>query len=188
EQARTADMAEETKQAVTRLADLGVQQRAAESEQKGLEACVADYRTRLADTPVRLQAATVTTIHNPVIAQLQSSIVQLQVQKAGLLKEYQPDSPEVRQLDAQLKEANARIGSEMDRVVGERTEALNPVYQKLMEEFVKAEAARVAVTANVVGLKQAVAEGKAELSQRPSRRRRWRKRSGWCAPASSSPV
>src|SRR4051812_35355666 len=125
EHARTADMAEETKQAVTRLADLGAQLRTSQSEQKGLEASVADYRRQLADTPVRMQAATVTTIHNPVIAQLQSSIVQLQVQRAGLLKEYQSDSTEVRQVDAQLKEANARIGAEMDRVVGERTESLN---------------------------------------------------------------
>jgi polysaccharide biosynthesis transport protein len=169
EHARTADMAEETKQAITRLTDLGVQQRAAESEQKGLEASVADYRRQLANTPVRLQAATVTTIHNPVIAQLESSVAALEVQRAGLLKEYQPDSPEVRQVDAQLQEANARIGKEMDRVVGERTEALNPVYQKLMEEFVQAEAARVAIAAKVNGLKQAVAEGKAELSQLPSR-------------------
>jgi polysaccharide biosynthesis transport protein len=91
------------------------------------------------------------------------------VQKAGLAKEYQPDSPEVQQVEAQLREARARIGQEVQSLIGEKSDTLNPVYQKLMEPYAVTEAQRVADRAKIAGLKQAVANSKAELRQLPSR-------------------
>jgi succinoglycan biosynthesis transport protein ExoP len=168
ERTHSADMTEETKQAVTQLAQMDVARRAAESEYKGLEASVATIRRQLEDTPVRLQAATTTILRNPVIMELEKSVAELEVQKAGLLKEFQPDSPELRQIDAQLAEARSRIGTQVESMVGEQTEMLNPVHQKLLETYAQTEAQCVAVGARVTGLKRAVAEGRASMTLFPS--------------------
>lgn len=168
ERTRSADMTEETKQAVSRLAEMEVARRAADSEFKGLEASVATIHRQLQNTPVRLQAATTTTMRNPVIIELEKSVAELEVQKAGLLKEYQPEAPEVRQIEAQLAEARSRIGAQIEGLVGEQTETLNPVHHTLLEKYAETEALRVAVGARVTGLTRAVAEGRAQLAQIPS--------------------
>ena len=91
------------------------------------------------------------------------------MQKAGLLKEYVPTSPELQQIEAQIAEARARIGSEAQSLVGEKADTLNPVYQKMIEQYTAAEAERVGVGAKIDGLKRALAAGQAELERLPSR-------------------
>ncbi len=168
ERTRSVDITEETKQEVTRLADLGAQQKAAESEYQGLEASVAAIQRQLLNTPGHLQSSTLT-VRNPVIGELEKQVAALEVQRAGLLKEYVPGSAELQGVDAQLAEARARIGQEVRSQVGETADTLNPVHQELMKQYAQTEAQRVAVHAKVAGLGQAVAVGQAALQRLPSR-------------------
>ena len=166
EHTQSVDISEEFKQQIARLIEL--QEEAAESGYQGLEASVASIRGLIAQTPIRVPASTMI-VRNPVIGELEKSVASLEVQKAGLMKEYTPESPEVQQIEAQLREARARIGQQVQSLIGEKSDTLNPVYQKLMEPYAVTEAQRVAVRAKIAGLKQAVANSKAELHELPSR-------------------
>lgn len=168
EQTHSVDISEEGKQGITRLVELEGKEKAAESEYSGLEASIASIQELLAKTPVRVPATTMI-VRNPVIGELEKNVASLEVQKAGLLKEYQPDSSEVQQVEAQLREARARIGQQVQSLVGEKSDTLNPVYQKMMEPYTVALAERVAVKAKIDGLKQAAAMCSSELQHLPSR-------------------
>jgi uncharacterized protein involved in exopolysaccharide biosynthesis len=168
EHTRSVDLAEETKLEVTRLAELEAQRKAAETEYQGLKASVESIRRQMEKTPVRLEAAKVT-VRNPVVSQLEARVADLEVQRAALIKEYTPEAPEVQQIDAQLKEARARIGQEVKSLVGETAHNLNPVYQEILKQYSQIEATRVAVGARITGLTQAVNEGRNALKQLPTR-------------------
>ena len=168
ERTHSVDIGEESKQEIDKLVELGTKEKTAESEYLGLGASVASIERQLANTPEQLQISKMV-VRNPVIGELEKSIASLEVQRAGLLKEYQPSSPEVLQVDAQLREANARIGQQVQSLVGEKSDALNPVREKMVEQYTVAEAERVAISARITGLKQAVAIGRAELQRLPSR-------------------
>src|SRR2546425_10907209 len=81
ERTRSVDITEETKQEVTRLADLGAQEKAAESEYRGLEASVAAIQRQLLNTPGHVQSSTLT-VRNPVIGELEKQVAALEVQRA----------------------------------------------------------------------------------------------------------
>jgi uncharacterized protein involved in exopolysaccharide biosynthesis len=131
ERTRSADLSEETKQEITRLADIGTQQHLAQTEEKGLADSVAILRKQLASTPASVQSSVVN-VPNPVVGELEKQVAGLEVQKAGLLKEYTPDSAEVRQVEAQIREAQARIGEQERRLIGESAKTLNPIHQELL--------------------------------------------------------
>jgi succinoglycan biosynthesis transport protein ExoP len=168
EQTRSVDLGEETKQEVTRLAELEAQRRAAETEHQGLIASANAVRRQLENTPARLQSGTIT-VRNPVVNQLEARVAELEIQRAALIREYAPDAPELQQVDAQLTEARSRIGQEVKNLVGETTHNLNPVYQEILKQYSQLEAERVAVGARIAGLTQAVSEGRSALKQLPNR-------------------
>ena len=168
EHTRSVDISEETKQGIVHLAGLVADEKAAESQYRGLGASVAVLQGEIRKTPGHVPASRIT-IPNPVVTEMEKQVAALEVQKAGLSKEYQPDSPEVQQVEAQLVEARGRIAQEVKREVGDTTDTLNPVFPELMKQYAQAEAEWVATRAKVAGLKQAVALGQSELQRLPSR-------------------
>jgi capsular exopolysaccharide synthesis family protein len=165
------DLGEETKQQVAHLADLNAAARTTESEYKGLQASEALIERQVRSTPGILRTST-TVVRNPVIGDLEKQVAGLEVTKAGLLKEYTPDSPEVQAVDAQLAEARTNIAQAVKSQIGEEADTLNPVHQELLKQYAQIQAQRVEAGARAAGLKQAVAIGQAELQELPSREQR----------------
>src|SRR5262249_33474218 len=87
-----------------------------------------------------------------VVTELQSEIARLEMQRAGLLKEYTTQAPEVTAVDAQIASARTRIQSELGKVLSEQQEAVNPVYEETLQQYAGLKAQVLAQGARVEGL------------------------------------
>lgn len=103
---------------VERLADLNRRLTEAEAERIGLEAQARLIKNRQYDS---LPAV----INNPLIQNLRSQVVQLEAERAKLGERFLPGYPRFAQLNAQLKEAKARLTQQIRTVV----QGINTAYQ-----------------------------------------------------------
>src|SRR5207249_423898 len=129
EQSGAVALDDETQARVANIADTQTARAQAESEWRALQAQSASLARQLKQTPARLIASSSLT-DNPVVTELQGEIAKLEMQRAGLLKEYQPEAPEVAAVQAQIDAAKARIQSEVGKIVAEQSETLNPLHQQ----------------------------------------------------------
>jgi polysaccharide biosynthesis transport protein len=120
--------------------------------------------------PKVLAASRVT--ENPVVGQLRGEIAKLAVEKAGLLKEYTPESPEVQAVDEKIREAEARIGTVAERVIAQEEQAINPVHQEVQKHRAAALAKAAALLPQFQSLAAPIQEEERALRAVPERSRR----------------
>ncbi len=112
------------------------------------QAELAGVRARLAETRAQLagQQETVTASQviatNPVVQQLRSDLVKLEVQLAGELQHKQEAHPDVQRLRTLMKENEDLLDSEIERVVDRETIGLNPIHQQLLLQSLSLDAHR----------------------------------------------
>jgi uncharacterized protein involved in exopolysaccharide biosynthesis len=95
--------------------------------------------------------------------QLNTKIAELEIQRSGLLQEFQPSAPEVKILEEQIAQAKREREQILARAVDQqfltlaKQEAVNPVYQDLLKGLLEAQSNLQAVEASlaVVGRQQA---------------------------------
>jgi len=131
--------------------DLSVSMSRFEQARKALDvtqAELAGVSARLAETRAQLagQQATVTASQvvatNPVVEQLRSDLVKLEVQLAGELQHKQEAHPDVKRLRALMKQNEDLLHSEIERIVDRETIGLNPVHQQLLLQSLSLDAHR----------------------------------------------
>ena len=111
----------------------------AEVEMKECQYRVANLRQRLATEPERLQSANRFN-QDAAREEIEKGIAALELERDRLLQDFKPDSRYVRDIDAQIAMARARL-AELDLQGGSigGTE-VNPINQELRSELVRAEA------------------------------------------------
>ena len=138
-----------------------------EGDLRETESAVADTEKRISElqseinrTPARLTTQ-VTTGDNPqLLANLKSSLTELETRRVDLLTKYQPTYRLVQDVDKQIANLQAAIAAQSQAPVKQVSDAQNPTYLLLQAELVKANAdlngfqAKARATAPVVNAYQ----------------------------------
>jgi succinoglycan biosynthesis transport protein ExoP len=152
----------ELTKAVEKYADLLEQARNLEAQRLALERQIDAIQNELQRQP-RFYEATRNLAIPPEVQQLNTKIAELEIQRSGLLQEFQPSAPEVKILEEQIAQAKREREQILARAVDQqfltlaKQEAVNPVYQDLLKGLLEAQSNLQAVEASlaVVGRQQA---------------------------------
>ncbi|MHB0939992.1 MAG: GumC family protein [Armatimonadota bacterium] len=126
---------------------------------------------QLAKAEVDIVASTSVTV-NPRFAAIQSTLDDLNKQRAGLLQEYTLDSSQVKALDGQIAEQQQLLASVAEKIIASTTRTPNPLYQDLIKQYAgamaqcEADAARVRILAGERDRQQARARALPERERR----------------------
>ncbi|HHL39862.1 MAG TPA: polysaccharide biosynthesis tyrosine autokinase [Deltaproteobacteria bacterium] len=99
---------------------------------------IEEIRRRLSEADRTLKTST-TTIINPVIHNLKTKLVDVEVRKANLASELGPRHPRILALTEEAASIRRAIDGEVKRIVENEVTSINPVYQQLMQELVTKE-------------------------------------------------
>jgi len=147
---------------VEKYADLLERARNLEAQRLALERQIDALQKELQRQP-RFYEATRNLAIPPEVQQLNTRIAELEIQRSGLLQEFQPSAPEVKILEEQIAQAKREREQILARAVDQqfltlaKQEAVNPVYQDLLKGLLEAQSNLQAVEASlaVVGRQQA---------------------------------
>jgi polysaccharide biosynthesis transport protein len=134
---------EELTKAVEKYADLLEQARNLEAQRLALERQIDAIQNELQRQP-RFYEATRNLAIPPEVQQLNTKIAELEIQRSGLLQEFQPTAPEVKILEEQIAQAKREREQILARAVDQqfltlaKQEAVNPVYQELLKGLLEA--------------------------------------------------
>ena len=112
-----------------------------QAELAGVGARLEETRAQLAGQPETVTATQVVAT-NPVVEQLRSDLVKLELQLAGELQYKQEAHPDVQRLRALMKENEGLLHSEIERIVDRETIGLNPIHQQLLLQSLSLDAHR----------------------------------------------
>jgi uncharacterized protein involved in exopolysaccharide biosynthesis len=147
---------------IEKYADLLERARNLEAQRLALERQIDAIQNELQRQP-RFYEATRNLAIPPEVQQLNTRIAELEIQRSGLLQEFQPSAPEVKILEEQIAQAKREREQILARAVDQqfltlaKQEAVNPVYQDLLKGLLEAQSNLQAVEASlaVVGRQQA---------------------------------
>jgi succinoglycan biosynthesis transport protein ExoP len=153
---------QELTKAVEKYADLLEQARNLEAQRLALERQIDAIQNELQRQP-RFYEATRNLAIPPEVQALNTKIADLEIQRSGLLQEFQPNAPEVKILEEQIAQAKREREQILARAVDQqfltlaKQEAVNPVYQDLLKGLLEAQSNLQATEASlaVVGRQQA---------------------------------
>ena len=128
-----ADPQQEAVAARDRLERLRAKSDATQEDLAGTEAQLAKTSHQLAGEKEMVVAAQVVAT-NPVVKQIRADLIRQEVELAGLLQQKQEAHPEVQELRAQMAQNQAKLKSEIERVVDTETTSTNPTHQQLLTE------------------------------------------------------
>ena len=142
-------------QNISQLAQLRAQ--AGEAERSAMVAN--SLKITLADrlhkeSPVK--TTEVTEEQNPLLSKLDADIYDLETRRLELRAEFAADSPEVKNVEDQIREAQARRKSFPGTRSAGRKNTVNPVYQQLNEQYVNAVSDSVTQQARLTALQKEI--------------------------------
>jgi uncharacterized protein involved in exopolysaccharide biosynthesis len=144
-----------------KLNDFSATLESTRAELASTEQRIRDLQKQLGSTPDRLTTSVKESDDAPVLEQMKSTLMTLELKRTELLTKYQPGYRLVTEVDKQIADTRASIEAEQSKPVKEETTDQNPTYNWLRTELAKAQAdysalqARAAATATAVSLYQA---------------------------------
>lgn len=163
---KTVGMEAQTDSLIRTLAELKSSRNTAASDGAAASARVRQLRAELDQTSETVVSSE-SIARNPRIESLQDRIAELQVERAGLLKDFASTSRRVQALDDQIAVARDQQTRLVGEIMSTRQVSLNPVRQGFYKDLVAAEGEALAANARLRGLNQAIAARESELSQMP---------------------
>lgn len=148
---------------IEKYADLLERRRTEETRQIALERQLAALRRQLQREP-KFYEATRNLAIPPEVQQLNTKIAELEIQRSGLLQEFQPNAPEVQVVEQQIAQAKRERENLLAQAVDKqfltlaKQEAANPVYLELAQSLLRAEGELQASRAALTILKQQQAQ------------------------------
>jgi len=134
------DITEQTKTDAASLAALETAVSTAKSDLATAQHRRETLARELSRTSNKVVASTVFS-ENPTTRAIEDQIEKLQQDKAAALLEYQPNAPEVRNINDQITELKRREADMMKNVISGQTVAPNPIYQSLSDQYVNSQVA-----------------------------------------------
>jgi len=153
----------ELAKSVEKYADLLEQRRTQEAQQIALERQIAALQRQLQREP-KFYEATRNLAIPPEVQQLNTKIAELEIQRSGLLQEFQPNAPEVQLVEQQIAQAKRERENLLAQAVDKqfltlsKQETVNPLYMELAQSLLRAESELQATQATLTILKQQQAQ------------------------------
>lgn len=97
-----------------------------------------EINQKLAQYDKTLKSSTITIV-NPLIQDLKTKLVNLEIQRSNLSVDYGPMHPKILALEEESKKIKAGIESEVKRIIGTEVITVNPIYQQLLSDLVSKE-------------------------------------------------
>jgi uncharacterized protein involved in exopolysaccharide biosynthesis len=163
EQYKVADFEEERSSRVPILADFESELETTRGEISGTRAEIDEIAEQLSHVDP-LQTSRTTT-NNPLVTELRSTLADLEVRRAGLLRTLTPAHPEVGAVDAEILEIRSRLERETSRMPGDEESSSSTVYQELLTARLLAQARLESLLAREGSLVATVAQQKQELAE-----------------------
>ncbi len=145
------DLSEQTRLAVTRLADFEAQRRGVATELRGVEASLRQTQAALAQQAPTVPSA-FTMGEDPVVSKLRQDLASREVDLAGLREKFTDDYPEVTAVKSQIEEIKTRLRQLETQRLASQTVTLNPLQQSLAAQVVRLEVERRALQAREAAL------------------------------------
>lgn len=92
-------------------------------------------------TPSRVATNQTVSDNFQLVADLKTTLVNLQIQRTSLLNKYDPNYPLVKVVDTQIEQARQAIADQEGQPVHENNSGENPVYVQVQQSLVQAQAA-----------------------------------------------
>lgn len=130
-----------------------------EARQVALERQISTLRMQLQREPKFYEAARNLAIP-PEVQQLNTKIAELEIERSGLLEEFQPNAPEVQIVEQQIAQAKRERENLLAQAADKqfltlsKQEAANPVYMDLIRALLTAQSERGAVQATLGALQR----------------------------------
>ena len=162
----------ELTKAVEKYADLLEQARNLEAQRLALERQIDAIQNELQRQP-RFYEATRNLAIPPEVQELNTKIAELEIQRSGLLQEFQPNTPEVKILEEQIAQAKREREQILARAVDRqfltlaKQEAVNPIYQDLLKGLLGAQSSLQATEASLTVLSRQQAQFEQLFRQTP---------------------
>ncbi|UCC68529.1 MAG: hypothetical protein JSV79_00920 [Armatimonadota bacterium] len=132
------------------------------SELAAANARLDETRVQLTEQQETVVAAQVVAT-NPVVEQLRSELVRLELALAGQLQHKREAHPDVERLRAQIEQNEKRLRSEIERIVSTETVGINPVHQQLLLQSLTLDAQRQGLEASEQAQVEAIADARHDL-------------------------
>jgi len=153
---------EELTKAVEKYADMLEQARNLEAQRLALKRQIDAIQKELQRQP-RFYEATRNLAIPPEVQQLNTKIAELEIERSGLLQEFQPTAAEVKIVEERIAQAKREREQILARAVDQqfltlsKQEAVNPIYQDLLKALLEAQSNLQATEASlaVLGRQQA---------------------------------
>jgi capsular exopolysaccharide synthesis family protein len=163
-----ADLSAETRAVIERVAEMEAHRADAEADVRAAEAQAASTRGELAKHE-EVQEFSRTIQKNPVIEALEQRLVELEIERAGVLEDYTEDSPEVAAVDARLERARQELATQVSTILASSQEQVSPVYQTLLISGVQEEAQAKGARQRGTSLAGAIRRLSARLNDLPAK-------------------
>jgi capsular exopolysaccharide synthesis family protein len=104
---------------------------------------------------------------NPVVATLESKLVDLNLQRSDLLQRYTADSRRVTEIDEQIAAARAAIKAELAKIESSTTRAANPLAAQLAADIAAAKVEVASLQTAIGKIERALAEDQKQAAKAP---------------------
>lgn len=139
----------------------------AQAEASAAQRSADQYRGALSkEQQVTVSSSTIA--RNPVVAQLESELTTLELQRAAQAATRGAGHPEVQRTDATIREARQRLAEAVSTVIESETRGLNPLYVSLATNLATAEASALAARARSQALGALAADHEQRLAAMPT--------------------
>ena len=124
---------------------------------------VASLQEQLNANPQRVTKET-KVVQNLALQSIKPQVLALQTQRAELLTRYRPDSERIRDIDAQLKAAQAILTHENHTEIEESSTDINPAWETIDSDLAQAKVAAATLQASQQDMVQEITRYRSELS------------------------
>jgi len=159
---------EETKINIEQLANF-------QSQEAEVDTQIAENKAKLIEVRKQLEKQAETYIssetitNNPIVQQLQSQLVSLEIQLPALLEKYTRGSSQVTEVEIKIKETKNKISEKVAEIVGSKVSTRNPIYQSLLAQIVTLETNTISLNTKKEAISKTIKEYENRLEKLPDK-------------------
>ncbi|RKX70824.1 hypothetical protein DRP53_03740, partial [candidate division WOR-3 bacterium] len=163
---------EAANQLIAEIAKLEASRAEAVVSKKEAEARLANLKAELEEKDrtfgrYRLAASSPGLSNNPLIQALKDRLIDLEVKKASLLRDYTEEHPDVKRINDEIGRTKNEISSAVEKALSVGPSATDPVYQSLVSQLIQTEAALNAYEAKIKAFDREIARQNKKLAKLP---------------------
>jgi uncharacterized protein involved in exopolysaccharide biosynthesis len=126
------------------------------------------YTSKLKDLDVEIEKLRDSITFDPIISQLKSRLINIQIELAGLMERYTETNPAVVQKKAELEETQKQLKTELERLLTSQVKKTGyTIYGEALSSLIKAESERILYQTQYEAFKKLYEDLEKELSKLP---------------------